>query len=220
MSGMLIKELLYLKGQKRALYSILVISMVFFILMFSQSHTMSPEEKGATLAAAIGIMMAMLAAIVAINCLASDEKSKWDAYARSLPVGSARIIGAKYLFLLGLTAAGIVLGILIDWIVSGFHMDADTASLLCAVTSGVAILMCSLEMPLAIQFGLQKSNLVVILLFSLGPVLLGRVVGGSEIMKMSDAQFFAALHLVPLIALAVLAVSFFISCKIYARKEV
>lgn len=219
MSGMLVKELLYLKGQKRALYSVLIVAIVFFALMLSQGHNESPAEKNLMLAASMGILMAMLAAIVIINCLASDEKAKWDSYARSLPVGATRIIGAKYLFLLILTAAGMIFGMLIDWVAVGFHVDGNALSLLCAVTGGVSLLMCSLELPLALKFGLQKANLVVILLFSLGPVLLGRLSDRFGVMKISDAQFFAAMRFVPLIALAIMVISYFISCRIYSHKE-
>lgn len=219
MSGMLMKEVLYLKGQKRALYSVLIVSIVFFTLMITQSHNTSVAEKSIMLSASLGVMMAMLVAIVIMNGLGSDEKAKWDSYARSLPVGATRIIGAKYVFLLILIAIGMVLGMLVDWAAVGFHVDSNALSLLCAVTGGVSLLMCSLELPLALKFGLQKANLVVILLFCLGPALLGRLSDRFGFAKVSDAQFFAAMRFVPLIALALMAISFFITCRIYSRKE-
>lgn len=218
MSGMLTKEFLYLKVQKRALYSALIIAVLLFVTMMSQSHG-SPSDRAAAFAALIGIMMAMLTVTETFNGVASDEKAKWDAYARSLPVSTAQIIGAKYLFVLILSAVGIVFGVLIELAVTGGRAGGDVLLILCAVTSGVSILMCSIELPIYYQFGLQKSNLIVLLVFCLGPVLISHFAGKAAAGP-TDAQVYTILRLVPVIALAVMAVSFFISCAVYKRKAV
>lgn len=216
MSGMLTKEFLYIKGQKRALYSILILIIILPMVMLGQAHTApTPVE----LAGLLGVLMGMLAAVETFNGVASDEKAKWDSFARSLPVSAVQTVGAKYLFLLILTALGMVLGSVIELAITGGHADGNTLLLLCDITGGVSILMCSIELPLFYKFGMQKSNLVVILIFCLCPVLLSRFADQTGIAKLTDAQFFFILRLVPLGVLVLMFVSFLISCAIYSGKE-
>lgn len=216
MSGMLTKEFLYIKGQKRALYSILILVIILPITILGQSHTAPTSIE---LAGLLGVLMGMLAAVETFNGVASDEKAKWDSFARSLPVSAAQTVGAKYLFLLILTAFGMVLGSVIELAITGGHTDGNTILLLCDIAGGLSILMCSIELPLFYKFGIQKSNLVVILVFCLGPMLLGRLADKTGIMKLTDAQFFFVLRLIPLAVLILMFVSFLISCAIYSGKE-
>lgn len=203
MSGMLIKEFAYLKGQNRAFFAVLILSMVFFILMISQSRHLSAPERSILLALSLGVMMAMLVVVLIMNSLGADEKSKWNSYARSLPIGAARIVGAKYVFLLILTASGMVLGMLFYWIAMGFHADCNALFTLCSAAGGISLLVCSIELPLALQFSLQKTNFVVILVCCFGPALSSRFSGGDGAMP-ADTQVPAILRLVPVIAPAVL----------------
>ncbi len=186
------------------------------MVVLGQSHTApTPVE----LAGLLGVLMGMLAAVETFNGVASDEKAKWDSFARSLPVSAAQTVGAKYLFLLILTVFGMVLGSVIELAVTGGHADGNTMLLLCDIAGGVSILMCSIELPLFYKFGIQKSNLVVILIFCLGPMLLTHFAGQTPITKLTDAQFFFALRLVPVAVLVLMFVSFFISCAIYSGRE-
>ncbi len=213
MSGMLTKEFLYMKGQKRILLAILILAVLLSVTMLNQSHAPTAVE----LASFLGVLMGLLASVEVFNSAGADEKAKWNAYARSLPVGAVQVVGARYLFLLICTAVCTALGAVIELAVTGGRADGNVTLLLCDITSVMSILMCSIELPLFYRFGIQKANLVVILVFCLGPVLFSRLtIGGGAV---TDAQFFAALRLVPPILLAVLAVSFFFSCRIYLRKE-
>ena len=217
MSGMLTKEFLYIKVQKRVLYSILIIAVILPAAMLGQSHS---APTAVELAGLLGVLMGMLSAVEIFNGVASDEKAKWDSFARSLPVSAVQTVGAKYLLLLILSAVGIVLGTVIEFAVTGGHADANTMLILCGIAFGIPILMCSIELPLFYKFGMQKSNIVVLVVFCFCPILLGKLADQSNIMKWTDAQFFTALKILPLILLAILAVSFFLSCRIYSNKEV
>lgn len=216
MSGMLTKEFLYIKAQKRVLYSILILAVILPAAMLGQSHS---APTAIELAGLLGTLMGMLAAVEIFNGVASDEKAKWDSFARSLPVSAAQTVGAKYLFLLILSAVGIVLGTVIEFAVTGGHADGSTMLILCSIAFGVPILMCSIELPLFYKFGMQKSNIVVLVVFCFGPILLGKLADQSNIMKWTDTQFFTALKILPAVLLAILAVSFFLSCRIYSNKE-
>ena len=216
MSGMLTKEFLYIKAQKRALYSMLILAVILPAAMLGLSHA---APTAVELAGLLGVLMGMLAAVEIFNGVASDEKAKWDSFARSLPVSAVQTVGAKYLFLLILSAVGIVLSSVIELAVTGGHADGNTMLILCGIAFGVPILMCSIELPLFYKFGMQKSNIVVLVVFCFCPILLGKLADQSNMKKWTDAQFFTALKILPLILLAILAVSFFLSCRIYSHKE-
>jgi ABC-2 type transport system permease protein len=219
MSGLLTKEFLYLKAQKRVIYTLLVIAIVLFCTMGGTELFSGSSTAEAMRASFFGVLMAMFAATEVFSTLGCDEKAKWNSYACSLPVTAAQAVGAKYLFLLLLTVAGMALGVLIELFMTGGHPTAETLKILCAVTGGVSILMCSIELPLYYRFGLQKSNLIVIVLFCLLPIAISQFGANLIPGDITDAQFFNALRLFPVVLLAVMLLSFFLSVWIYARKE-
>lgn len=214
MNGILLKEFLYIKVQKRAILSILIIAVMFYVMMLNNNKAPTPVE----LSSLLGVLMAMLSATETFNSLASDEKAKWDGYVKSLPVSTAAIVGSKYLFTMILSAAGALLGTVILFAVSKGHPDTDVLLILLIITFGVSALICSVELPLFYRFGLQKSDLVVLCIFCLGPLVLSRIFPG-DFTGVSDAQAFFLLKLSPLVILAVLLISFCISWGVYKRRQ-
>ena len=208
MTGMMMKELLYAKSFKRTLYVLIVMVVLLFLLVISRKMAVTTE-----LASYIGLLMGLVSATETFNCSASDEKAKWDTFARSLPVGVRAIIGARYLFLLFFSAAGSLLGILLLLLSTGGRTDGSALFLLCAVSLAIPLTACSVALPLFYRFGYRKVNLILLLLICVWPMALS---GGNRI---SGAQAALLLKLSPVLLLAVTAVSFFISCAIYARKE-
>lgn len=212
MSGLLTKEILYVKVQKRVLYLLAVIAVLMCFMMSGDSAAAS--------AAFLGVLTAMFSATEVFGSLGCDEKAKWSGYARSLPVSAAQAVGAKYLLALILTAAGTTLGALIELIVMKHAgvTDGNVLLILCAVSGGVSLLLCSVELPLYYRFGYQKSNLMLVLVFCFLPITIGKL-GENSLAGITDAQFFSALRLFPAAVLAVMLLSFFLSVWIYSRKE-
>ena len=208
MTGMLMKELLYAKSFKRTFFVLAGMVVLLFLLVISRKMAVTTE-----LASYIGMLMGLMAAIETFNCAAFDEKAKWDTFARSLPVGVRAIIGARYLFLLFFSAAGSLLGVLLLFLTTGGRAGGNALLLLCAVSLAIPLTACSVALPLFYRFGYQKVNLILLLLICVWPMALS---GGNGL---SEAQTALLLKLSPVILLAVTAVSFFISCAIYARKE-
>lgn len=208
MCGMLTKEFLTVGSGRRILtYDLVAIVMTLAAAAAMADTSSSPSE----LAAYVGMLTGMLAACVTWNGAVADDKSKWDTYARSLPVDAAQIVGARYLFMLLLSAAGTALGVVVDLIASGGRADGSSLLLLCAVAFGVSILSCALVLPLLYRFGYQKN---LILLVCVWPAVLMPISH-----RLTEAQLLFLLKLSPVILLAVLAVSFLLSCRIYRRRE-
>lgn len=209
MYGMLTKEIISVGSNRRILSCDAAgAAMVLASAATMANGSSSPSE----LAAYVGMLTGILAAGVTWNGAVADDKSKWDTYARSLPVDAMQIVGARYLFMLLLSAAGAVLGIAVDLLVTGGRADGSSLLLLCGVTFAVPILTCALVLPLLYRFGYQKN---LILLVCVWPAVLIPISH-----RLTGVQFLFLLKLSPVILLAVLAVSFLLSCRIYRRREV
>lgn len=208
MTGMLMKELLYAKSYKRMFYLLAAMTALLFLLVISRNMAVTSE-----LASYIGMLMGLVAATETFNCAASDEKTKWDAFARSLPVSVFSIIGARYLIMLIFSAAGSLLGVLLLLLSTGGRADGNALFLLCTVSLAIPLTACSVALPLFYRFGYQKVNLILLLLICVWPMILS---GGN---RLNESQTVLLQKLSPVLLLAVTAVSFFVSCAIYSRKE-
>lgn len=208
MGGMLTKEIISVGSNRR----ILSCDAAGAVLVLASAATMANGSSSSSqIAAYVGMLAGILAAGVTWNGAVADDKSKWDTYARSLPVSAAQIVGARYLSMLLLSAAGAVLGIAVDFIVTGGRADASSLLLLCGVAFAVPILTCALVLPLLYRFGYQKNLILLVCVWAV-------LIPISH--RLTEAQFLFLLKLSPAILLAVLAVSFLLSCWIYRRREV
>lgn len=106
------------------------------------------------------------------SAVSFDEKSHWDIYARTLPVGPAAIIGSKYLLGLFSIFSGLVIGLaaflFFPSIVQG-TMGMEEALVGMLVAASLALLYFSLSLPLSYRFGSEGARaavMVVILLLA------------------------------------------------------
>ncbi len=205
---MLTKEFLSVGSSRR----VLCYDAAAAVLLLASAAMMAGDRSAlpSELAAYIGMLTGMLAACVTWNGAVADEMSKWDAYARSLPVGAAQIVGARYLFMLLTAAAGTALGVAVDFIVCAGNAGGSALLLLCTVAFAVSILSCSVVLPICYRFGYWK---YAILLVCVWPMLI------PAWHKPAGEQAVFAAKLAPVVLLAVLAASFFLSVSIYSRKE-
>ena len=155
--------------------------------------------------------------ILPISAFSYDEFARWDRYARTLPLSSRQIVGGRYLFvlllLLVVAAIGAVSAVLL-W----ESLGAQLASL------GAALFIVDVMLPLNYRLGPEKARpflfavtfLPFILLFLLAKA---DILDLSFLDRLRPGQVIAGFILVLLTALAGLAVSFLISCRVTERKE-
>ena len=157
--------------------------------------------------------------ILPISAFSYDEFARWDRYARTLPLSSRQIVGGRYLFvlllLLVVAAIGAVSAVLLSLWES---LGAQLASL------GAALFIVDVMLPLNYRLGPEKARpflfavtfLPFILLFLLAKA---DILDLSFLDRLRPGQVIAGFILVLLTALAGLAVSFLISCRVTERKE-
>lgn len=212
MGGLLIKELLYIRKQIKAI----VIAIAFYVVFFLMLGGIGTSVKSMT-NALISVMI-MLTVILTINTVAYDEAAKWDGFVKSLPISSKEVVGSKYLFVFIFSTVGVVLSCMAELIASNGRVKLEDMAALCAGAGAVPLVLCSILLPLFYKFGLHKARFSFMILFLVpfAAVLLMKKAGFS----MTNDQVLLLLKLSPVILLVIVAASYLISCGIYERKEV
>lgn len=216
MKGLITKEFLYLRRQGK---SLLLMFGVFVVFFFVLSGTGDQQEN--LHEAAAGFIVAvpvMLAIMLTINATAYDEQAKWDAYVLSLPVSRDRIVAARYLSAALLSLAGGVVALLASLLLPDGLSSPQGLLIMVAASFACPLVICSILFPLFFRFGLQKARFAVAALFLL--LFVAQFLIGRSGFSLSKAQQALVWQLTPVFALALVVVSYLISCAVYRRKQV
>lgn len=207
MTGLLLKDLLYLKKQSK----LMLLIFVFWGILLMTTGSGLKEFN-----AIFVTLVPMLPMIVITNSFAYDELSKWNAYLLSLPVTKGRIVLCKYLLALMLTFCTALIPFTAN-IVSG-KLTADVfAGIYTAF--GTALVLCAILIPLFYQFGTQKAR-IALLAIVLVPWLGAFFMKQARFSGPSDAQITFWLKISPVFLILFFAGSYFLSCKIFQNKEI
>jgi len=166
--------------------------------------------------------------ILPLSAFAYDEQAKWDRYALSLPLGRRAVVGARYLFVAILLLFVAVFGLLFCVLLSAMASQdlAESIATLFASTA-MGLFIADITLPLSYKLGPERARpyfyavtfLPLVLFF--GAYKLGFLdnVDLSWIDALPTVRALGLFALLPLAALAGLAISYFISCRIVDRKE-
>jgi ABC-2 type transport system permease protein len=207
MSGILLKDFLYLRQQSKFLLLLFGFFIIFFTVTGNQNELNSLFTT----------LIVMLTSILVINTFSYDEVSKWDSYAFSLPVARKQTVLCKYLLTLILALAGMLIALCIDF-VANHGMSAENYVALYSAF-GFSIIFCSVLIPMFYKFGTQKARLaimIVILLSTFGLSLLKRV----NLPVPSDDAIKLLVALSPLFLIIIFITSYLISSRIMENKEI
>lgn len=154
MYGLILKDF-YAIGKMRRM----LLPMVAFFLIMS--------FFAGDISFAAGYVMIM-ASMMPITSISLDAKSKWDAYAISMPVSRLKIVLAKYLFSLLIIACGTALLFVLSMIGTAFGLKGFYAShtggvyLFCTV---LGILASMIILPIMYKFGAEKGRYAILAIF-------------------------------------------------------
>ena len=170
----------------------------------------------------------VILAVLPISAFAYDELSKWDRYAMSLPLGRSRVVGARYLFVLGLTLLTVAVGLAGTVLLYLVH-QADPLEMFVTlmVSTAIGLLIPTILLPLSYKLGAERARpyLYAIIFIPIIAVVLLAKAGVLDISMLKGMDLLAptalagGAALLPLAGLAGLFVSYLISCRIAAGKE-
>lgn len=167
-------------------------------------------------------------AVLPISAFAYDEQSKWDRYAMSLPLGRRGVVGARYLFVLALTLLTMAAG-LAGTALLYLARQSDPLEMFVTlmVSTAIGLLIPTILLPLSYKLGAERARpylYAIIFIPVIAVVLLAKAgVLDMSMLKGMDLLAPTALAggsaLLPLAGLALLFVSYLISCRVAAGKE-
>lgn len=207
MKGLLVKDLLVLRKYARTM----AVFILVYIVVFSMLDSVD----------VISGMVTLVLAMMSVATFSYDELAKWDRFGLTMPVSRKQVVASRYLVSLLFTVLGGVITLGFS-LVSGFlRKTGDPAqSLLSAYAIlSVAILFVSLILPFLYKFGPERGRLFMILVFLLPSMLLLFFKDSLSAFFPSEAMLQQAFLFSLPVALAALLLSFWISCRIYEKKE-
>lgn len=203
MKGLLLKDLYMLRSYCR---TVLIVA-ILFVAVFALTGS---EEISFYL-----MLPCMLAGILPMTLLSYDEREKWDVCVTMLPVTKTQIVTEKYLLvpLLLIPVSLLSLGAILLRRSGSFA--GGTGLLTIAVTAG--LLAPAIVLPFAFGLGVEKGRLAYYatfaVLFALGGVLTSGNTG------LRPPAVLSSPAVLPLIALALLALSWRLSAALYQKRK-
>lgn len=160
-------------------------------------------------------MCTMMMIMLTLTTFAYDQSDGWEAYVSALPVSRKAVIQSKYLFGL-LAVAGSILLVLASTVVfRGFEVEILLNAL--AVQFFLGLFFLSLNYPLILKFGFEKSRVWYILITFL---IVGAGSALTTVASKAAPQDTASVTLIAgILVFSLLVISYFISLRIINRKE-
>ena len=212
MKGLIYKDLLCLRKSAGSFAAVLVIYMALTVM-------------GVWEFTYVAVFMAVLVSMLPYSCFSYDAMAKWDLYGLALPVSRRGIVLARYavvLAMLGLSMA-LVLVLGVGLALMGGMGSASDYVLAAAIALGMGILINAVLMPLLYRFGAERARLLFFAVFGAVVLLVLAVGAGASV---TDRNFWDQLQPVPamlgvlIVGAAALAASYFLSVRIYTRREI
>ena len=216
MTGLIVKDFFVMR---KTLKSYLMIMLLYVVLAYLD------VLNYAFIITFIQVMLMVLP----FTAFAYDEQAKWDRYAMSLPLGRGKVVGARYLFVLVLTVITTAIGLFGTASLTLVREVEPVEMLLTLeVSTSLGLLVPAILLPLCYKLGAERARpylyaiifipvIVLFLAFRMGV----RIdASWLDRLALSSPGVLLALSSLPLLAaLALMFVSYLISCRIAAGKE-
>ena len=185
--------------------------MVFLILAFQENNI-------------IVIVPVFVSMMIFMTTFSYDEYNKWEAYAISLPVSRKNIVKAKYFASIILWAIALLVTAVITVVMGIFEQNINYSEMIGMILGCVfsIVLLEALMFPLIFKFGVEKGRIGVFIGVFVIAALLGFIFTGIDLENANGfIEFFNNYYyiLIPLVAVILMVISYFVSKKIYLKKE-
>lgn len=209
MLGLIKKDFLLIKAN---LKSMIIIFIVYLMLAFQGIF------DATLIIPLIGIMLF-------ISTFSYDDFNNWNSYAVTLPDGRKNVVKAKYVASIILIIILIILSLIISIVISyiktnGINLEEITASLMGTVLSSVIII--SLLYPIVFKFGATNGRIILfVLVFGIVGIItfITQFIDMTPVIDTVNIVDGCAYIVIPIISVFLIAISYFISNKIYQNKE-
>lgn len=210
MSGLILKDLLVLRKQGKSYLLIIGIYMVLaFVGVFDYSI--------------LSTMMVVLTMMLPMATFSYDELARWDKFAAAMPVGRSGIVKAKYLMALAVIGGAGLLCFVVNIIVAMIDHEAQLGALMASLggSLGAGLLINAAILPLLFKYGAEKSrSMMMVVMLVVFILVFGLItIAGKGGFALTNAMTAVIPWLAALLVLGGFVVSYRISQKLYAQKE-
>ena len=208
MKGLILKDLLLIKGNARY---ILIFLVIFGLIALEGNDVLY------FIPAFISMMMFM-------TTFSYDEYNKWDAYAITLPIKKENIVLSKYVGSTILLGIALILTFIISLVVGLVteQLDMQKNITLLLGCGGAVLLVEAIMYPLLIKFCVEKGRIWVFLGIFLSSFIIGFIFQKVSLTIPENLMTFLSQYLPWILAAAlllILIISYTISKKLYLKKE-
>lgn len=215
MNALLLKDLLNLKTTAKSLCFMMLIFCVIFI----------PLGNIVTMYFLLMIFGVMLP----VTTLSLDEVANWDRYALTMPVSRRDLVRSKFILMIVLTLFGMAFSLVLTavavLVLPDFYAGSIGLFTIMAVIFALSPLYGSIILPVYYKFGIDRMRYIMIALMAIiGAMIVGFFMVFEDFVLGEASSAFGLNPAITVLAalvvsLAVMAVSYRISCGIYERKE-
>lgn len=214
MLGLIRKDLLLLSRSLR-IFAVMAV-------LFAAMALLQQDNEG--IGSAIGAYLFIMVVIMQVYTVSADEQSRWLRMEKALPLGPRQVVLSKYLVSLLCILVGMAVYLLLG--VRELAQGGEGAFLI--LTMGGALLcagvfLTAVQIPLLYRFGSNASRfvclgllLVVVLLIWASQYL---PVDWSGVLAWLEGSYVLAAVLLASVCLALFVGSYFLSARIYQKKE-
>lgn len=204
MKGFIVKDLLIVKENLKASLIILGVYLLLFIGNPSNLSFLPP----------------FMSFYLMLSTFSYDELNKWESYAFSFPNGRRNIVLSKYISTFILTLISYSLIFILSIGLSLYLHNLNFGEMFITFLANMAsiIFLLSIIYPIIFKFGIEKARIAILGLivgFVLIVTFFGKLLSEAMLIKI----FNSALYILPFVIIITLILSYFISLKIMAKKE-
>ncbi|HCU3057521.1 TPA: ABC-2 transporter permease, partial [Clostridioides difficile] len=212
MKGLILKDLLNLKGNIKFI--------LLFIIMFGFMSSLGDGNVNNF----IGVIIVLCTTMI-VSTFSYDDLNKWDSYVLTMPINRNDIVLSKYLTMLIFSFIGVLVSLIVSVTIGYFKntLILNETLLINALILSISVCFGSLILPLIYKFGTERVRLLMILCFLVPTLAL--LVFKSILENISspisiEIILNTLVYSLPFVAILLFVISYFISSKIYSKKEV
>ncbi|MDL0189944.1 ABC-2 transporter permease, partial [Clostridioides difficile] len=211
MKGLILKDLLNLKGNIKFI--------LLFIIMFGFMSSLGDGNVNNF----IGVIIVLCTTMI-VSTFSYDDLNKWDSYVLTMPINRNDIVLSKYLTMLIFSFIGVLISLIVSVTIGYFKntLILNETLLINALILSISVCFGSLILPLIYKFGTERARLLMILCFLVPTLAL--LVFKSILENISspisiEIILNTLVYSLPFVAILLFVISYFISSKIYSKKE-
>ncbi|HBG5343016.1 TPA: ABC-2 transporter permease [Clostridioides difficile] len=212
MKGLILKDLLNLKGNIKFI--------LLFIIMFGFMSSLGDGNVNNF----IGVIIVLCTTMI-VSTFSYDDLNKWDSYVLTMPIKRNDIVLSKYLTMLIFSFIGVLVSLIVSVTIGYFKntLILNETLLINALILSISVCFGSLILPLIYKFGTERARLLMILCFLVPTLAL--LVFKSILENISspisiEIILNTLVYSLPFVAIFLFVISYFISSRIYSKKEV